>query len=158
MKSLKHIVLLFVSLIVLASCGSSKPAIIENKESNSVITQTIHDTIVKIEKDSSSYKALLDCQNGKIIIKQVTQAEPGRILKSPRVRLEGSALIVDCEARAQQAVLHYINTHQVDTTTNTIPVRVNELTTWQEIQIWGFRLFSLTLLAFATFIYIKSKV
>lgn len=158
MKSLKHIVLLFVSLIVLASCGSSKPDIIGNKESNSVITQTIHDTIVKIEKDSSSYKALLDCQNGKIIIKQVTQAEPGRILKSPRVRLEGSALIVDCEARAQQAVLHYINTHQVDTTTNTIPVRVNELTTWQEIQIWGFRLFSLTLLAFATFIYIKSKV
>ncbi len=158
MKSLKHIVLLFVSLTVLASCGSSKPAIIGNKESNSVITQTIHDTIVKIEKDSSSYKALLDCQNGKIIIKQVTQAEPGRILKSPRVRLEGSALIVDCEARAQQAVLHYINTHQVDTTTNTIPVRVNELTTWQEIQIWGFRLFSLTLLAFATFIYIKSKV
>jgi hypothetical protein len=158
MKSLKHIALLFISLIVLASCGSSKPAIIETKESNSVVTQTIHDTILKIEKDSSSYKALLDCQNGKIIIKQVTQAEPGRSLKSPRVRLEGSALIVDCEAKAQEAVLHYINTHQVDTTTHTIPIKVNEITTWQEIQIWGFRLFSLTLLAFATFIYIKSKV
>lgn len=158
MKSLKHIVLLFVSLIVLASCGSSKPTIIETKESNSVVTQTIHDTIVKIEKDSSSYKALLDCQNGKIIIKQVTQAEPGRILKSPRVRLEGSALIVDCEARAQQAVLHYINTHRVDTAIHTIPIKVNELTSWQKFQIWGFRIFSLIMLAFSIFIYIKSKV
>lgn len=158
MKSLKHIVLLFLSLIVLASCGSSKPTIIENKESNTIITQTVHDTVVKIEQDSSSYKALLECQNGKVIIKQVTQTEPGRILKSPKVRLEGATLIVDCETKAQEAVLHYINTHQVDTTTHTIPVKVNELTIWQEIQIWGFRLFSLTLLAFATFIYIKSKV
>ena len=158
MKSLKHIVLLFLSLIVLASCGSSKPAIIETKESNTIITQTVHDTVVKIEQDSSSYKALLECQNGKVIIKQVTQTEPGRILKSPKVRLEGATLIVDCEAKAQEAVLHYINTHQVDTTTHTIPVKVNELTTWQEIQIWGFRLFSLTLLVFAAFIYIKSKV
>lgn len=158
MKSLKHIVLLFVSLIVLASCGSSKPAIIETKISNSVITKTVHDTVVKIEKDSSSYKALIDCQNGKISIKKVTQTEPGRSLKSPKVRLEGSTLMVDCEAKAQEAVLHYINTHQVDTTTHTIPVKVNELTSWQEIQIWGFRIFSLILLVFAIFIYIKSKV
>lgn len=158
MKSLKHIVLLLFALIVLASCGSSKPAIIETKESNSVITQTVHDTVIKIEKDSSSYKALLDCQNGKISIKQVTQADPGRSLKSPKVRLEGSTLIVDCEAKAQEAVLHYINTHQVDTTMHTIPIKVNELTSWQEIQIWGFRVFSLILLAFTIFIYIKSKI
>ena len=158
MKSLKHIVLLFLSLIVLASCGSSKPAIIETKVSNSVITHTVHDTVLQIEKDSSSYKALLDCQNGKITIKEVTQAEPGRNIKSPKVRLEGSTIIVDCETKAQEAVLHYINTHQVDTTTHTIPVKVNELTTFQKIQIRGFQIFVGLLSVFAVFVYIKSKI
>lgn len=157
MKALQYIVLLF-ALMVLASCGSSKPAIIETKEHTRVVTQTVHDTVLQIEKDSSSYKALLDCQNGKIVLKEVAQSEPGRNLKSPKVQIKGNTLEIDCEAKAHQAVLHYINTHQTDTTVHTVPIKVNELTTWQKIQIGGFKILMGIMVLFGLFVYIKSKI
>ena len=147
MKSLKHIVLLFLSLVVLASCKSSKPATFENKTQTITIKETVHDTVFKIEKDSSSYQALLECQNGKVIIKQVVQAEPGRTLKSPKVRLDNNQLKIDCEARAQELLAHYKNTHRTDATqlviTKTITIEVNKLTFLQELQIYLGRIFLL---------------
>jgi hypothetical protein len=76
------------SLILLASCSSPKPAATESKTHTITINETVHDTVFTIEKDSSSYKALLECQNGKVVVTNVTQAEPGRTLKSPRVRID----------------------------------------------------------------------
>ncbi len=140
MKSLKHIVLLFLSLVVLASCKSSKPATFENKTQTITIKETVHDTVFKIEKDSSSYQALLECQNGKVIIKQVVQAEPGRTLKSPKVRLDNNQLKIDCEARAQELLAHYKNTHQTNSEVIRVPFEVNKLTWWQQTQIKLFRI------------------
>lgn len=160
MKNLKHIVLLFFSLVVLASCGSSKPATTENKTQTITVKETVHDTIFKIEKDSSSYRALLECQNGKVVIKEVSQAEPGRTLKSPRVRLDSNQLKVDCEARAQELLAHYKDTHEAtfQNITKSITIEVNKLTFWQQLQIWGFRIYTALLFLFAIWVYYKSKI
>ncbi|MFE3868701.1 hypothetical protein EKM01_03840 [Flavobacterium sp. RSP46] len=158
MKSLKHIVLLFFSLVVLASCGSSKPATFENKTQTITIKETIHDTLFKIEKDSSSYQALLECQNGKVVIKNVTKAEPGRTLKSPTVRLDNNQLKIDCEARAQELLAHYKNTHQTSNEVIRVPVEVNKLTWWQETQIKLFRIFAILSLLLAVWLFVKSKI
>lgn len=156
MKNLKHILLLFVSLMVLASCSGSKPAIIENRQFTT-IKETVHDTIFKIEKDSSSYKALLECQNGKIVIKEVAKSEPGRKLKRPRVRIVGNQLKVDCESYAQELLAHYKDTYETNTKSNTITVEVNKLTWFQQLEIYGFRLLMLALLLLGVFLFIKSK-
>ncbi|RTY71577.1 hypothetical protein [Flavobacterium sp. LB2P53] len=158
MKSLKHIVLLFFSLVVLASCGSSKPATFENRSQTITIKETVHDTIFKIEKDSSSYQALLECQNGKVVIKQVVQAEPGRTLNSPKVRLDNNQLKIDCEARAQELLAHYKNTHQTSNEVVRVPVKVNKLTWWQETQIKLFRIFAMLSLLLAVWLFVKSKI
>ena len=158
MKSLKHIVLLFFSLVVLASCGSSKPAAFENKTQTITIKETVRDTIFKIEKDSSSYQALLECQNGKVVIKQVVQAEPGRTLKSPTVRLDSNQLKIDCEARAQELLAHYKNTHQTSNEVIRVPFEVNKLTWWQKTQINLFRIFAILSLLLATWLFVKSKI
>lgn len=157
-KSLKHIVLLCFSLVVLASCRSSKPATTENK--TITFKETVHDTVFKIEKDSSSYRALLECQNGKVVIKEVSQAEPGRTLKSPRVRLDSNQLKIDCEARAQELLAHYKDTHQAtfQKIRTTVPIEVNKLTFWQQLQIWGFRIYTALLFLFAIWVYVKSKI
>ncbi len=147
MKNLKHIVLLLFSLVVLVSCGSSKPTTSENKTQTITVKETVHDTIFKIEKDSSSYRALLECQNGKVVIKQVIQAETGRTLKSPKVRLDSNELKIDCEAKAQELLAQYKNTHRTDATelviTKTITIEVNKLTFLQELQIYLGRIFLL---------------
>jgi len=96
-NNLKQIVYLSFLVLILFSCSSPKPVLSEEKTKKITIKETVHDTIFKIEQDSSSFKAILECQNGTIVLKYVTQAEPGRILKSPRVRLENNKLSVDCE-------------------------------------------------------------
>jgi len=139
MKNIKlSCCLLFVLTMFLVSCAGKKPVVVQKTTTiEKVITETIHDTVLTVEKDSSSYNALLECINGKATIKSVTQAEPGRSLKSPKVRIADNLLKVDCEAKAQELFLKwkstYISEHQQEI--KEVPVIANELTWWQKTQI-----------------------
>lgn len=140
MKNIKLGCLFFV-LIMLVSCSSNKPVVMKNETiTTKTITETVHDTIFKIEKDSSYYQALLDCQDGKVVVKNVVQSEPGRTLKSPKVRIDHNTLSVNCEAKAQELFAKWKakylqeNTQQV----KEVPVITNILTWWQQTQIKGF--------------------
>lgn len=159
MKNLKHILLFLFSLVVLASCGSSKPTTLE-KQTTTTIKETVHDTVFTIEKDSSSLKALLECQQGKVVLKNIVQSEPGRTLKSPKVQIADNVLKVDCEARAQELLAQYKDTHQATfrNSTKTITIEVNKLTNWQELQLWGFRIYTALLFLFAIWVYFQSKI
>jgi len=159
MKNLKHIVLLFFSLVVLASCGSSKPATFENKTQTITIKETVHDTLFKIEKDSSSYRALLECQNGKVVLKNVIQAEPGRRLNSPKVRLDNNRLKIDCEARAQELFAQWKTTYESNYTQEIPPpIEINKLTWWQETQIKILRIIAILSLFLGAWLFVKSKL
>lgn len=136
--------LLVSLLLVLMSCGGAKPpAPAEEKTHTITVTETVHDTVFKIEKDSSSYKALLECQNGKAVLKNVIQAGPGRSLKSPKVRIENNKLSVDCETRAQELLAQWKSRQvkEVELKTIRITKYINRLTFWQELQIWLGRIF-----------------
>ena len=146
-KNLNRIVFLFFFVLVLVSCSSPKPVLSEEKAKTITIQATIHDTVFKIEKDSSSFRALLECQNGKVILKNVTQAEPGRSLKSPKVRLENNKLTVDCELEKQKLYAFWKSkqTKEVEVKTSNTTKFVNYLTFWQKVQIWLGRIFLLVL-------------
>lgn len=155
-KNLNRIVFLFFSALVLVSCKSPKPVLSEEKTKTITIRETVHDTVFKIEKDSSSYNALLECQNGKVILKNVTQAEPGRTLKSPKVRLDNNKLNVDCELKEQELYARWKSQQVKETEVQTINTTkfVNYLTFWQKVQIWLGRLLLLVLLfLIARFLY-----
>lgn len=148
MKNIKLGCLFFVLTIMLVSCVGKKPVVVQNTTTTEkIITETIHDTILRIEKDSASYNALLDCIDGKVIIKYVTQAEPGRTLKSPKVRIADNTLQVDCEAKAQELFLRwkstYITEHKQEI--KEVPVVTNILTWWQQTQIKAFWLMAVIL-------------
>lgn len=130
-------------LILLASCSSPKPAATESKTHTITVTETVHDTVFRIEKDSSSYKALLACQNGKVVVTNVIQAEPGRSLKSPRVRIDNNKLYVDCETRARELYAFWKSKQvkEVEIKTIRITKYINQLTFWQKLQIWLGRIF-----------------
>lgn len=139
--------LLFIMLIVI-SCRSPKPLQNENKTQTITITETLHDTVFKIAKDSSSYNALLECLDGKVALKNVIQAEPGRTLKSPTVRLDNNKLQVDCNLKEQELYATWKSKQIKDVQEKTITTTkfVNHLTLWQKIQIWLGRLLFLALL------------
>jgi hypothetical protein len=151
--------LLIVLTILLVSCGSRKSAVVQNNTVKT-ITETVHDTIFKIEKDSSYYQALLDCQDGKVIVKNVSQSEPGRTLKSPKVRLENNILQVDCEAKAQELFAKWKSTHETEVIriTKEVPVTSNILTWWQQTKIKLFWFFGAILLAQTIWQIVKRKL
>lgn len=158
MKKLLSIFCCLFVLLTIASCGSSKPIVLQNETTKTII-ETVHDTVFKIEKDSSSLEALLQCQNGKVIIKQIVQGEPGRTLKSPKVRIADNLLKVDCEARAQELLAHYKNTQEVTSIIKTLPpIEVNKLTDWQKAQINLFRIYAVLTMLFGGWVFIKSKL
>ena len=146
-KNLNRIVFLFFSVLVLVSCKSPKPVLSEEKTKTITITETVHDTVFKIEKDSSSFRALLECQNGKVVLKNVIQAEPGRTLKSPKVRLDNNKLSVDCELKKQELYAHWKSKQIKEAEVKTINTTkfVNYLTFWQKVQIWLGRILLLVL-------------
>jgi hypothetical protein len=151
-NNLKQIVFLFSLVLVLISCSSPKPVLSEEKTKIITINETLHDTVFKIEKDSSTFKALLECQNGKIVLKNVPQAEPGRILKSPRVRLENNNLTVDCELKKQELYAFWKSQQvkEVEVRTQNTTKYINHLTFLQKAQIWLGRIFILVLLYYCT--------
>ncbi|WP_347049408.1 hypothetical protein [Flavobacterium olei] len=151
MNHLKRLVFLFFSVLVLVSCKSPKPVLSEEKTKTITIKETVHDTVFKIQKDSSSFKALLECQNGKVVVKNVTQAEPGRKLKSPKVRLENNKLNVDCELKEQELYARWKSQQKNETEVKTINTTkfVNYLTFWQKVQIWLGRIFLVVLVYYA---------
>ncbi|MCV9928126.1 hypothetical protein OIU83_10705 [Flavobacterium sp. LS1R49] len=156
-KNLNRIVFLFFSVLVLVSCSSPKPVLSEDKTKTITIKETLHDTVFKIEKDSSSFRALLECQNGKVVLKNVTQAEPGRTLKSPRVRLENNKLSVDCELKKQELYAFWKSQQVKEVEIKTVRTTefTNILTFWQKVQIWLGRVFLLVLVYYCFKVYSK---
>lgn len=133
--------LLFVALALLVSCQSRKPVEPVVLTNTREVVQTIRDTVFQVEADSSSYKALIECINGKPVIQQNTiKTTPGKVVKAPKVSLKNNELHVDCEKEAQ-SLFHqwkdiYIKDHEQTPIYIPQPVEVEKpLTFWQRTQI-----------------------
>ena len=143
-------------LLVLASCSTlektKEHTQTETKKTTHIIKK---DTVLVTEKDSSFYKAWIECVNNKPVIKlpDTVLVEPrnkteilplprkGKFLKPPSVKLKGNVLDVSCEAEAQKLFFSWKEKFIQEQTTKTKtivlpPVRVpRELTWWQKLWI-----------------------
>lgn len=158
---MKKLTLIFCCLFVLftmVNCGSSTPIVLQNETIKTKI-ETVHDTVFTIEKDSSSIAALLECQNGKVALKNIVQSESGSKLKIPKIRLADNVLRVDCEAEAQKLLAQYKNTFESENKIiQSPPIEVNKLTFLQILQIYMFWVYSLIAVIIAGWVFIKSKL
>ncbi|WP_281322158.1 hypothetical protein [Flavobacterium aestivum] len=141
----KTTLILLFSLLML-SCGGSKQTPQESVEKHTTtIKEVVHDTTFVTVPDTATYRALLDCKNGKVVIKEVyTNTEGKTHLKKPKVKIDNNKLSVDCEARAQELFAQW-KSQQKETVIEIvkhIPVEVvKSLTFWQKVQIWSGRVF-----------------
>ena len=158
MKNIKLLFSLFC-LFAMVSCSSTKPSVTDKEVTTTKSVEKVHDTIFKTEIDSSTYKALLECRDGKVVVKEVIQSEPGRKLKSPKVRIDNNQLNVDCRAEAEKLFAFWKSTNiqEVQYRTITVTKFTNILTFWQQFQIKGFRILSILILLLIIWLIIKSK-
>ena len=134
-KALIYLSIFSISLVAISSC-SSKKAIFQKEITKDSIVETMHDTVFSVEKDSSYYKALLECQNGKVVIKAVTGTSSGRKLKPPKVAVQDNLLEVNCQAEAEELFAFWKSTFIRNYKGVTEPVITNELTWFQKTQIY----------------------
>lgn len=122
-------VILFLIPMMLLGCKTRKvvPTIIERE-----VNVVVRDTVFQVERDSSRAVAIVDCLEGKPAIR-LSEETTGNYLKVPRLVLNDSILTVDCEARAQELFAQWKETHSTEK--SEVPIYINELTFWQEVQI-----------------------
>lgn len=144
-KQLKHIlsVLFFVVLATtLVACKSSSvvPPTTAETITETTRKEVVRDSAFSIPKDSSYYKAYLECINGKVVLKPDTKpiAKPGKHLEPPKVSLEDNLLTIDCKQEAIKMFVKwkdvYIKSHQQIIKKIPYPVP-QELSWWQQTQI-----------------------
>jgi len=137
---------LLLILLWMTSCKSSKPTVIK-EVSTTTITETIHDTVFKIEKDSSMIRAYIDCINGKPVFKEIVYQKAGKDLSIPSATLKDNILEVTCEKRAQELFAQWKSKHILEEVYVEVPVEVVlPLTWWQSTQIYAGRILLLLLL------------
>lgn len=134
-KKLTQWLAILLAIVFITACKSEK-IIIQKEITTDTISETLHDTFFSIEKDSSFYNALLECQNGKVVIKNVTNTKSGRKLKTPKVIIEDNQLKVDCFAEAEALYAFWKSQFIKSYKVTEIPVITNELTWFQKTQIY----------------------
>jgi hypothetical protein len=140
---------LFVLLATtLSSCKSAGVVPPATTDTTTAITtkEVIHDTIFQTEKDSSYYKAYLECVNGKVVLKEATEpiVKPGKYLEPPKVNLKDNILTVDCKAEAQKIFAQWKDTYTKEhqQIIKRIPYPVETpLSWWQKTEIILGRIF-----------------
>jgi hypothetical protein len=143
-------------LLAMTSC-KSKANLVKSEITTDSIIETVKDTVFEVAKDSSSYVAELQCINGKVIVKSVTNTTSGRKLQAPKVIIKDNILTVDCTAQAEKIFASWKEKFIKSFKQIEVPVITNELTWWQETQIYIGRILSIILMLWLLILMFISK-
>lgn len=157
-RLIKSIGFLLFTATFLTACKTSKPTILTEKYFETV-TEAVHDTVFETEADSSFYKALLECKNGKIVTKEVINASPGKNLRAPKVTIKDNQLTIDCYAEVQKLLAQWKSKQITKTTLKPAPVYIERELTFLEKFFMNLGKISLLIIAgWFTIWIIKKKI
>lgn len=67
----------------------------------------VHDTVINIQADSSSLKALLECnEKGEVILRRLLDYQAGQTAGIPQVKISGNILSANC--KCDSAKIHAV--------------------------------------------------
>ena len=100
-------------------------------------TETLHDTIITIQPDTSMIQALIQCDStGQAYLRQIRQLKTGTQIKQT-IHLEGGRLTATSAIDSMSIYLTYKDRYQTTeatrTETNTVTVATNILKSWQKL-------------------------
>ncbi len=135
--------LIGITALFMQSCKTKK----EVSSTTLVRTETIReierDTVVEIQPDSASLKALLECDSvGNVLLKQIAAYEAGKHVNPPqldirdniltaKVKVDSFGIFMKFRERYVERI-DYMESQEKETVT----VYVNRLTGWQKFRVW----------------------
>lgn len=127
---------LLTILWAVSSCRSAMAVPVKEVTTETVI-ETVHDTVFETVADSSAYRALLECQNGKVVIREVQNASAGKYLKAPKLTIKDNIADCDCEAQAQKLYAQWKSKNVAKATIKEVPVYIPaQLSYWDKLQMF----------------------
>ena len=108
-----------VVALMLSGCKTPKP-IVQTEVKEVVVEREVRDTIVTIQPDSASIKALLECDSaGNVLIKELQEEQGKNVALEMALKNKqndkgdsaGVTLEIDCKADSLQMVIDVQNEH-----------------------------------------------
>ena len=139
------VALIGIAALSLTGCRATKP--LQEKEyitkTDSVVIQSVlRDTTVRIEKDSASIRALLECDSlGRVRIREILSLKSGLRVRAPSLKLEGNTLISQAVVDSMSIYLtlkdRYHTRIRSDTSRSEKEVPVYVQRPWQKFLCWS---------------------
>ncbi len=153
----------------MVSCKSRKPQEPVRIETTKTITQTIKDTVYKVEADSAYYYAWIDCQNGKPVLMNTaqeaenynrkypgTEAEPAKSQpgKNTKVNaiLQNGKLNVSCKQESMNLFKSWKENYIKENQKTSVPVYLEKPFRWYHMGLMGMGGISVLMLIIGTII------
>lgn len=149
----------FVLVLIILASGCHRPPQAAVKDSVRTVTvrETIHDTTILIEQDSSWIQYYIDCQEGKAKLTELLSYRPGENIRPPQVIIKDRILTAKCnvDSFAVYAAFKSRDTTTTTTTSQVIVKQVNYLTGWQWVQVYAGRLLLALVLLYVGYLIVK---
>lgn len=111
MKLTLNDILLILACIILAwlmtACKTPQP-IVQTEVKEVIVEREVRDTIVTIQPDSASIKALLECDSaGNVLIKELQEAQGKNVKLQAQLKNtnKGTAIVIDCKQDSLERVI-----------------------------------------------------
>ena len=110
---MKNLFITGLLFLILASCSRQSIPVVTHKDStsNQVTTYIAHDTVIRIKADSSSIKALIECQGKVPKLMEIIAYKAGKTVYVPKITLKHDTLIVDCVTDSAAIAFRYYSQH-----------------------------------------------
>lgn len=137
---MKFKIVLLSALAVVSCCPKLYPHRTENIEHTVTVTETIRDTVIQIQPDSSIIQALIKCDStGRTRLEEIrTLKESARVQQT--LALKGNRLTAKAIVDSMGIYLTYKERHKeeqhVQTIDTVIEKEVNVLKWWQKALMW----------------------
>jgi hypothetical protein len=115
-------------------------------------TYSVRDSLIPLPADSAWIKALLECQNGKVVVKEIQSVVPGKKIK-PFLNLKDNVLMAGGTVDSSSVYFAWKETHIKDSESKTVTIekRVNYVTGFQNFMIWWGWISAIVVLIFVGF-------
>ena len=100
-------IIVAVVIGALASCSTPQP-IVQTEVKEVIVEREVRDTIVTIQPDSASIKALLECDSaGNVLIKELEEAQGKNVALQAQLKNtnKGASIVIDCKQDSLERVI-----------------------------------------------------
>ena len=125
---------------MLQSCRTPQP-IVQTEFKEVIVEREVRDTIVTIQPDSASIKALLECDSaGNVLVKELQEVQGKNVALQAKLKQtnKGTALVVDCKTDSLERVIALQNEKisELNNNKQTETIEVKYIPAFVKVMAW----------------------